>query len=818
MSERDEIVGEFLVESYENLDRLDADLVALEETPDARDRLSSVFRTIHTIKGTCGFLGFGKLESVTHVGESLLSKLRDGELQLDAELTSALLSMVDAVRRMLASIENSGNEGTDDWIDLKALLTSLLVPGKDRTEPARFATGPVPEASRPAADAASTAGSPAEKPTSPQPVRLGEVLVEQNLVSADKVMGALNKQKLGDPRRLGEIMIHEGDVTPSSVQEALQAQGEEHQIQAVIEGAQETTQALVAKPADTKNDASKETAGTKGDSSLRVDVALLDRLMNLVGELVLARNQVLQFTGTIEDGAFTATSQRLNLITTELQEGVMKTRMQPIGNVWSKLPRVVRDVSHQCGKRVRVEMDGKETELDKTIIEAIKDPLTHIVRNSIDHGIETPEARKSKGKPEEGRLQLRAYHEGGKVNIEISDDGAGINLEKIKEKAVTKGLIPAEQANRMSERDLLGLIFLPGFSTAAKVTNVSGRGVGMDVVKTNIEKIGGTVELSSQLDHGTTIRIKIPLTLAIIPALMVTSGVDCYAIPQVSLLELVRVERSDLANRIERVHGTPVYRLRGRLLPLVHLSEQLRRSASAEGDAINIVVLQADDKQFGLVVDEINDTEEIVVKPLGKYLKGAQVYAGATILGDGKVALILDVLGIAQRAKVIGQLRDKAVHDEGEAVAGTAEQRRSLLVARVGGSSRMAIELSSVARLEEIPQKTIEQSDGHMVVQYRGEILPLLDLAEALGIQRTDGEVRSDPIQVVVFTEGGRSAGLIVGEIVDIVDEAVTVKRRANRPELLGTIVIQNKVTDLLDVRAIIRAVDPSFFEQAVAA
>jgi two-component system, chemotaxis family, sensor kinase CheA len=388
---------------------------------------------------------------------------------------------------------------------------------------------------------------------------------------------------------------------------------------------------------------------------------LLDKLMNLVGELVLARNQILQFSNGKEDVGLIAPSQRLNLITTELQEGVMKTRMQPIGNIWSKFPRTVRDVATMCGKQVRIEMEGKETELDKTIIEAIKDPLTHIVRKSVDHGIETPPKRVAAGKSAEGRLSLRAYHEGGQVIIEISDDGAGLDPEKLRRKAVEKGLITPEQSARMSEREATNLIFLPGFSTADKVTNVSGRGVGMDVVKTNIDKIGGTVDVQSKPGTGTTVRMKIPLTLAIIPALIVTNGGERYAIPQISLLELVRLEGEDAKKRIELIQGVPVYRLRGRLLPLVHLDRELRVDPSAkdpsEVDAVNIVILQADDRQFGLVVDHINDTEEIVVKPLGKQLKGIRTFAGSTIMGDGRVALILDVLGIAQASNVVNEVR-----------------------------------------------------------------------------------------------------------------------------------------------------------------
>ncbi len=564
------------------------------------------------------------------------------------------------------------------------------------------------------------------------------------------------------------------------------------------------------------------------DSTIRVDIGLLDKLMNLVGELVLARNQVLQFTGQSADSAFLATSQRLNLITTELQESVMKTRMQPIGNVWSKLPRVVRDLAANCDKQVRLEMEGKETELDKTIIEAIKDPLTHIVRNAVDHGIEKPEVRVEHGKPAEGCLKMRAYHEGGQVNIEITDDGGGIDNERVKQKAVQRGLVSADQAAHMSDREILNLLFLPGFSTAEKVTNVSGRGVGMDVVKTNIEKIGGTVDLQSQPGEGTTLKIKIPLTLAIIPALIVTSGGDRFAIPQVSLLELVRLEGEQARQQIEFIHSTPVYRLRGQLLPLVYLNKELKLDAESlteslstgknarpalHSDIVNIVVLQTDGHPFGLVVDEINDTEEIVVKPLGKQLKGVASFAGATIMGDGRVALILDVLGLAQGASVVTEARDRALVENGTQARKTVDTRQTLLLFEAGQGSRMAIPLSMVARLEEFPPSSVEHSGAQEVVQYRGQILPLIRVAKFVPtVSATANVDKQQAMQVVVYSEEGRSVGLIVGRISDIVQENITVKRHATGNGLFGSVVIQDKVTDLLDVQAVIRAADPAFY------
>ena len=568
--------------------------------------------------------------------------------------------------------------------------------------------------------------------------------------------------------------------------------------------------------------------GGVSDSSIRVDVVLLDKLMNLVGELVLARNQILQFTNTTEDAGLIAPSQRLNLITTELQEGVMKTRMQPIGNIWSKFPRTVRDVATACGKQIRLEMEGKETELDKTIIEAIKDPLMHIVRNSADHGIETPDRRAAAGKSPEGRLLLRAYHEGGQVNIEISDDGAGLDSEKLRRKAVEKGLITPEQSARMSERESTNLIFLPGFSTAEKVTNVSGRGVGMDVVKTNIEKIGGTVDVYSKIGSGTTVKMKIPLTLAIIPALIITSGGDRYAIPQISLLELVRLDGEDALKGIELIQGAPVYRLRGRLLPLVYLNRELKveeenevEQASAKA-LVNIVILQADERQFGLVVDEINDTEEIVVKPLGKQLKGIKTFAGSTIMGDGRVALILDVLGVAQASNVVAENRERSMADKEARVAAASDGKQTMLLFQCGLNGRMAMDLSLVARLEEFKPENLEKTGDRQVVQYRSQIMPLIRVSDFMGTghdEKSSGKSDgSEAIQVVVYSEQGRSVGLVVDRIIDIVEETIVLQQPSPRAGVLGSAVIQQRVTDLLDVHGLVRAANPTFFESQIAA
>jgi two-component system chemotaxis sensor kinase CheA len=463
-------------------------------------------------------------------------------------------------------------------------------------------------------------------------------------------------------------------------------------------------------------------------------------------------------------------------------------------------------------------MEGKETELDRTILESTKDPLTHLVRNAVDHALETPAERAAAGKPTEGLLLLRAYHEGGQVNIEITDDGKGIDPAVIGAKALEKGLVSAEQLARMTPREIVNLIFLAGFSTAAAVTNVSGRGVGMDVVKTNIEKIGGTIDVQSHVGRGTTFRIKIPLTLAIIPALTVTCAGDRYAIPQVSLLELVRLEGEAVTRNVEQIHGAPVYRLRGSLLPLVHLDRELAvgpGDLDRDRDTLFIVVLQAEDRQFGLVVDDVIDTEEIVVKPLGKQLKGIPSFAGATILGDGTVALILDVLSVAQQSNVLVAGRERGVGDRtarGDAALGKVE---SLLVVGLGEGRRMGIPLAMVTRLEEFPVSTIEHVGHHEVVQYRDQILPLVRLAAFLGAG-SSGEP-ADTVQVVVYSENDRSVGLVVERILDIAEQELTARSDLEEHGLVGSAVVQEHITELLDVRQAILAADPNFYRSAAA-
>ncbi len=711
VDDTDEIVQEFLVESHENLDQLDRDLVRLEREPDSRDLLAGIFRTIHTIKGTSGFLAFGRLEALTHVGENLLARLRDGKATMTPDVADGLLAMVDAVRALLAAIEAGGTEGDVDVAPVVAVVQRLL-----------------------------------DGPAEPEPAAETDHHVEADV---------------------------DDELDPES-------------------------------PSPEEPDQAPRRAAT--DQSVRVDVELLDSLMRQVGELVLCRNQIVRQAGLQDDTDLVHSSQRLSLIASELQEGVMRTRMQPIDHLWSKLPRVVRDLAAQCGKQVRLELHGGETELDRTLLEAVKDPLTHLVRNAVDHGLESPAERTAAGKADEGVLTLRAFHEGGQVVVEVTDDGAGIRPELIREAASERGLLTPAQLAQLSGPEVLQLVFAPGFSTAAAVTNVSGRGVGMDVVKTNIEAIGGTIELESVPGHGTTCRLRIPLTLAIISSLTIECAGDRYAVPQVNLAELVALDAHEASRQLERVASAEVYRLRGSLLPIVRLADVLGvGSARADGQVV-IAVLQADGRRFGLIVDRVLNAEEIVVKPLSSRLRSIGVYSGATILGDGSVALILDVQNLAKRTLRPDTIVRAAAVPEMVAVEPDASAR--VLLAGVGGGRRVAIPVAMVTRLEQVRADRVERVGRREVIQYRGAIVPIVRLAEHLHARSTRPD---DDLLLVVYSSRGRSVALVVDEVVDIVD-AVDVRSDVEDDGLLGSAVVRERVIELLDVRAAVLAADPEFF------
>ncbi len=846
MDGMDDIVREFIVESYENLDQLDQDLVALEDQPGSRELLGSVFRTIHTIKGTSGFLAFGKLESLTHGGENLLAELRDGKRPMTQRTTDVLLKMVDAVRDVLATIEATGLEGDSDVSAVIADIQSVLDdPSGGPSEQAAAVDEPAAQktaaqkTAAPKTAAPKTAAQdhdePVDEETPMEPREAEEALAKEAsttparkplVAAARKPRAAVAKPKASAPKTTRARKVIAAEPMPSATLstpvddsyfdeldgdidiEALASEDitpEDITSEVIAQAVQKPTAPANAEPREkTAKEREDGPARSASEQSIRVDVDVLDALMRHVGELVLARNAMTRLAGDLGDASLVRASQRLSLIATELQQGVMKTRMQPIEHVWSKVPRMVRDISAALGRQVRIEMIGQDTELDRGLLEAIKDPLTHLIRNAIDHGIEPPAVRQALGKPVQGVLTLRAFHQGGQVVVEISDDGKGVDPLIIGAKAIERGLRTHGQVADMSTQDLLQLLFLPGFSTAETVTNVSGRGVGMDVVRTKVESIGGVVDVQSTLGLGTTWRLRIPLTLAIMPALTVECSGETYAIPQISLLELLAIDEKQTG--VEYVGEAPVFRLRGKLLPLVDLRDVLARPERESLVGALVVVLQSDGGPFGLVVDQVLNTEEIVAKPIAAAVKSIGLYAGATLLGDGSVALILDVAAVARRALNV-DLQEAMKKVSSDAVG--ASKTEPMLIVSVGEGRQVAMPLGAVARLERLNASVIEQVAGSAVMQYRGRITPVADLAQLLG----DGGTSREEFAVVVCTRGDRTVALVANEVVDIVDCATSDFSEVSGYGLLGSIVIKDRITEVLDLHSAVESADPGFYD-----
>jgi two-component system chemotaxis sensor kinase CheA len=717
----DDLLREFLTETNESLDRVDAELVRFEQEPNNGDILGDIFRLVHTIKGTCGFLELPRLETLAHAAETLMGGFRDG-MPVTTEAVTLILSTIDRIKTILDGIEAQQSEPTGNDGDLIEQLNRLRQFEEMRRQPAPR----VEEDARP---------QPAprlQEDARPQTPARGKHLADKHL--ADKPLADKPLAEPSDDERSERLASH----------------------------------------------------------SIRVHVETLDRLMTTVSELVLTRNQLLEIVRRHEDSDFKVPLQRLSNVTAELQEGVMKTRMQPVGNAWQKLPRIVRDLSAELGKQIELEMHGAETELDRQVLELVKDPLTHLVRNCADHGIESPAERLAAGKTQNGTIRLSACHQGGHIIIEIADDGRGLDVARISAKAVEHGFASAAEIATKSAAEICNLIFMPGFSTAAQVTSISGRGVGMDVVRVNMEQIGGTVDLKSVAGAGTTFTIKIPLTLAIVSALIVEAAGERFAIPQLSVLELVRAT-SGGEHRIERIKDTPVLRLRNKLLPLIDLKEILRLG-EREGDNCFVVVTQVGSQIFGIVVDGVFHTEEIVIKPMSSKLRHIAAFSGTTILGDGAVIMIIDPNGIAQalgRAAPIAPA-DNTKLEDGEDAGN--EDLTPLLVFRAGSQQPKAVLLSLVSRLEEIDCRRIEISDGRHLVQYRDQLMPLLRIDTQTGIKK-DG---AQPI--LVFSDHGRSMGLVVDEIVDIVEERLDIEVASERPGVLGYAVLKGSATEIIDI------------------
>ena len=786
----DELIGEFLAETSESLDVIDVELVKFEADPTDRATLDNIFRLLHTIKGTCGFLGLTRLEAVAHAGETLLGKFRDGELVADSAAVTVVLQSLDRIKEITAGLEADGAEPAGDDAELIARLEAM---SEGKADPA---------GARPAAPAAP------EPAPEPEPENTDETPggISASPEDTDETEGEGEYDPhLGRTLRPGEVSLAELEAAfmdaPGPQEDSPEAEDIEE-----AEGAEDADSVAAASgvvdapaaangaaPAAQSSEAPAASSGQRPASTIRVSVDVLENLMTTVSELVLARNQMHQLVRGVEDSALKTPLQRLSSVTAELQDGVMKTRMQPVGDAWRKLPRIVRDATQDLGKKIRLVQDGEETELDRQVLELIKDPLTHMVRNSCDHGLEGPEDREAAGKPVTGTIRLSAYHEGGAIIIKISDDGRGLDPKKIRAKVLEKGLAEEDELAGMSEAQIQRFIFAAGFSTAAQVTNLSGRGVGMDVVRTNIEQIGGSIDLQSEVGKGTEFTIKIPLTLAIVSALIVKAGGARFAAPQLSVRELVRVgPGSSVA--VETLHGAKMIRLRDRLLPVISLNQVLSQSLQDEAEMSGyVIVLEAAGRKMGLVVDDVLDTEEIVVKPLSGPLRQISVFSGATILGDGSVIMILDPNGLAQEtAMEADEVAAGAAADAERDDTITARQR--LLLVRAGGDEPKAVPVSLITRLEDFDAQSIEKVDGRCVVQYRGRLLPL---AHAGGMDEFMNEGRQP---VLVFSEDGKSAGVAVDEILDVVEETLDLEMGSERPGTIGSAVIKGKATEVLDI------------------
>jgi two-component system, chemotaxis family, sensor kinase CheA len=760
----DDLMREFLTETSESLDTVDNQLVRFEQEPNNAKILDNIFRLVHTIKGTCGFLGLPRLEALAHAGETLMGKFRDG-MPVTAEAVTLILSSIDRIKEILAGLEATEAEPEGNDRDLIDQLEAMVERGM-------------------AAMSAGESAAPAEVVAAP-PTQPAEPKMTQ---------GTLIDQTLERPLRPGEVSLDELErAFRETATEAVAAP-------AAAPAAKPAAAAAEAEPAKkaAKRPVAAETDMAEGDKvanqSIRVNVDTLEHLMTMVSELVLTRNQLLEISRRNEDTEFKVPLQRLSNVTAELQEGVMKTRMQPIGNAWQKLPRIVRDLSGELGKQIELEMHGADTELDRQVLDLIKDPLTHMVRNSADHGLETPAERLASGKGEQGTIRLSAYHEGGHIIICIADNGRGLNTEKIKAKAISSGLVTEAELEKMTEAQIHKFIFAPGFSTAAAVTSVSGRGVGMDVVRTNIDQIGGTIDIKSVAGEGSSVTIKIPLTLAIVSALIVEAGGDRFAIPQLSVVELVRA-RANSEHRIERIKDTAVLRLRNKLLPLMHLKKLLKIDDGSSTDPENgfIVVTQVGSQTFGIVVDGVFHTEEIVVKPMSTKLRHIDMFSGNTILGDGAVIMIIDPNGIAKALGAAGNASHEISDENAASHASSGEQLTSLLVFRAGTSQPKAVPLGLVTRLEEIATDKIELSNGRYMVQYREQLMPLVQMADVT--VQTQG---AQPI--LVFADDGRSMGLVVDEIIDIVEERLHIEVAGSQEGILGSAVIKGQATEVIDV------------------
>lgn len=935
--QEDETLKLYVEESLEHLSNIENDLLTIEnDGADINEELvNKVFRAAHSIKGGAGFMGLDNIKELSHKMENILGKIREREMVPNPEIVNILLLASDKLQNLLKNVDESNNMDISEHVEALVGLSSNMMPVKEKKKTSDMVDIVL--------EGSSIFSVSKKEIMNARNKGYFIYLVELDLIRDIREkeltpIGFINNiQESGnifdckvDVDAVGELhhdilsgripfTILFGTILEPSIINALFDIEEKYifevredfSLMPVIElssadasvseeGSRSTNyffedvkaeeiqdsniytmqDVLIDEQSSEVKKLESQVSTVTGESSLRVHVKLLDSLMTLAGELVLGRNQLIQAIAFRDMHAVDASGQRLDLITSELQEAIMMTRMQPIGNIFNKFPRVVRDIARSLGKEVILTIEGENVELDKTIIEAISDPLTHLVRNAVDHGIETPAKRRNAGKKPTGHVILKAYHEAGQVNVEIKDDGGGIDHKKLVASAVAKNLISEKQASTMSDKEKVNLVFLPGVSTAEKISDVSGRGVGMDVVKTNLDRLGGIVEVDSRIGEGTSVKIKLPLTLAIIPSQLIKVEGERYAIPQVNLEELFRISANQVKDRIEKVGDAEVVRLRGTLLPLLRLADiigidrtysnvdksenlkdrrtnisdrrskksplfkedssintegstvddQSTRKASRGGpvkgerrknperryhtqSAVNIVVVYTGALKYGLVVDELQDSEEIVVKPLGRHLKQCKGYAGATIMGDGRVALILDVAGISQMAELTSmEGTDRAKEVAFESRAAQNKDIQSLLVFRNAEDEQFAVPLGLVERIEKIKKSQIENVGGKRVMQYRGVSLPLIAIEQVAQVKPLADK---EDLLVIVFVLGGREVGLLATPPLDAIEKSLAIDDSTlKQPGIMGSSIINGHTTLIINIFGIVEAINPTWFEK----
>lgn len=835
-----EILDEFRTESLEHFEQVEPLLLEIEDASGSRrtEVVNAIFRAVHSVKGAAGFFELTPIQELAHASESLLMKVRDGELEYRSEMTDVLLTALDQLRVMVESMPDVGNYQVEDHVQrLLALSEGVAPEPNDTSQPDSDALDPdaspshgIPEAT---ALALVSQVDPARLEATRQNGRRLFVFNRNDLQSSDRVEDG--ERSTQDLLAVGETLHTKTEDDAHWV--VFETVLEKHLLSDELGLASDALIEVPIPPAPTPNEDAREAsteAGygkaapsenrTESNETVRVSVRLLDKLMNLAGELVLARNQLVSQVRDVEDNNLRAVLQNVDLVTSELQAGIMDTRMQPVGSVFKRFNRVVRDLSRSLNKKARLELEGSDVELDRSIIEMLSDPLTHLVRNAIDHGLELPEERTESGKDEMGCIQLRAYHENGLVNIEVNDDGAGIDPDKMRRSAVEKGLLSETAASRTSDGDALKMIFAAGFSTASEVTDVSGRGVGMDVVRANIHKLGGTVDIDSTRGAGSQLRIRLPLTLAILPSLIVAVGDERFAVPQVNVTEVVRIHPDERDQLVESVRGAEMLRHREGLLPLVWLSEVLdipgvrsgwdemkeENPATTAATAIDddgsvvVLILRADEHQYGLIIDRIYDTEEIVVKPLSELLKECRAFAGATIMGDGQVAMILDVGRIAIRADL--RFDDDATSTlAAREDALDASDARKVLLFSSSPTDQFALDLDRIVRLERIQIEEIERVGNQSFMKYGGSGWPLLSLDERLPVQAF--EPKHEEVLVIIPRVDNCKMGILVREVIDTVSVDAKLDRDPTDPAgCAGRAVIEGKLTMFLDPLALLES------------